>query len=92
MVVAAHAKLLGSRLHAAAHHQPVTRLEDVQRAADAGVGHRAHEDGDVLGEAAARERRSRGGGRRGEDRAMNRRLCDVDYEFVCTQMFLGLFG
>ena len=56
VVIAAHAKLLGARLHAAAHHQPVARLEDVQRAAHAGVGHRAHEDGDVLGEAGAHER------------------------------------
>ena len=74
MVVAAHAKLLGSRLHAAAHHQPVTRLEYVQRAADAGVGHRAHKDGDVLGEAAAGEteqgRRAKRGGQSYEQEAL----------------------
>lgn len=56
MLVAAHAKLLGAGLHAAAHHQPVSRLKDVQRAGYSRVGHRANEDRDVLGKTTKEER------------------------------------
>lgn len=48
MLIAAHAKLLGASLHTATHHQPISRLEDVQRAGHARVGHRADEYRDVL--------------------------------------------
>lgn len=50
MLIAAHAKLFGARLHTSAHHQTVARLKDVQRARDARVRHRAHKDWDVLGQ------------------------------------------
>lgn len=48
VLIAAHSKLLGASLHAAAHHQPITRLKDVQRAGHAGVRHGAHKYGNVL--------------------------------------------
>lgn len=48
MLVAAHAKLFGARLHTSPHHETVTRLKDVQRTWDARVRHRAHKDRDVL--------------------------------------------
>lgn len=52
MFVAAHAKLLGSCLHTATHHQAVSRLKDVQRARHPRVGHSANKYRDVLCEAA----------------------------------------
>lgn len=48
VLVAAHAKLFGARLHTSPHHQTVTRLKDVQWTRDARVCHRAHKDWDVL--------------------------------------------
>lgn len=48
MLIAAHAKLLGASLHAATHHQPVSRLKDVQGAGHSRVGHRANEYRDVF--------------------------------------------
>ncbi|KAF3843595.1 hypothetical protein F7725_002444, partial [Dissostichus mawsoni] len=39
--------MLGARLHGAADHEAVARLEHVQRAGDGG-GHGAHEDRDFL--------------------------------------------
>lgn len=48
----AHAKLLGARLHGAADHQAVARLEHVQRTRDGGEGHGADEDGHFLVQAA----------------------------------------
>ena len=48
----AHAELLGARLHGAADHEAVARLEHVQRAGDGGEGHGAHEDRDFLVQAA----------------------------------------
>ncbi len=48
MLIAAHAKLFGASLHAATHHQPIPRLEDVQRAGHSRVGHGANEYRDVL--------------------------------------------
>jgi len=50
MLIAAHAELLGAGLHAATHHQPISRLKNVQWAGHSGVGHRADENGDVLSE------------------------------------------
>lgn len=50
MLIAAHAKLFGARLHTSTHHQTVARLKDVQRARDARICHRAHKDRDVLGQ------------------------------------------
>lgn len=44
----AHAELLGARLHGAADHEAVARLEHVQRAGDGGEGHGAHKDGHFL--------------------------------------------
>lgn len=52
MLVAAHSKLLGAGLHAAAHHQPIARLKDVQRAGHPWVRHRADKYGNVLCKAA----------------------------------------
>ena len=51
LVPQAHAETLGIRLHAAADHQPVARLEDVERTRHGGEGHGAHEDRHVLVEA-----------------------------------------
>lgn len=51
MLIAAHPKLLGAGLHAAAYHQPVTRLKDVQWARHSREGHRTDKYGDVLGKA-----------------------------------------
>lgn len=50
-LITAHAELLGARLHAAAHHQAVAWLEDVQWARNARVRHRADEDGNIGGQA-----------------------------------------
>lgn len=47
MLIAAHAKFFGASLHAAAHHQTISRLKDVQGARDSGVGHRANKYRDV---------------------------------------------
>lgn len=55
MLIAAHAKLLGAGLHAATHHQPISRLEDVQGAGHSGVGHRANKYRDVLSETTTAE-------------------------------------
>lgn len=50
-IVNAHAKLPRARLHAAADHETVARLEHVKRTRHGGVGHGAHKDGHVLGQA-----------------------------------------
>lgn len=51
VLICAHAKPPGAALLAPPDHQAVPRLKDVQRAGDAREGHRAHKDGDVLGQA-----------------------------------------
>lgn len=48
MLIAAHSKLLCASLHAATHHQPISRLKDVQRAGHSRVRHRANKYGNVL--------------------------------------------
>ena len=50
-VTDAHAELARARLHAAADHEAVARLEDVQRARHCGIGHGAHKDGHILRQA-----------------------------------------
>lgn len=55
VLVAAHAKFLGAGLHAATHHQPISRLKDVQGAGNPGVGHGANKYRDVLGKTAEGE-------------------------------------
>lgn len=48
MLIAAHSELLCAGLHTATHHQPIPRLEDVQRAGHSRVGHCANKYRDVL--------------------------------------------
>lgn len=57
ILVYTHAKPSRAGLLAPPDHEAVARLEDVQRAGDAWEGHRAHEDGDVLGQAEGQEER-----------------------------------
>lgn len=59
MLIAAHSKLLCASLHAATHHQPISRLEDVQRAGHSGVGHRANEYRNVLSKTTHKETEER---------------------------------
>ena len=51
-----HAEPPRASLLAPPDHEAIARLEDVQRAGDAWEGHRAYEDGDVLGQAEGQER------------------------------------
>lgn len=78
MLIAAHAKFLGASLHAAAHHQPVPRLKNVQGAGDSRVGHRANKYGDVLSKTAKEEIEARRH-RRHDNEKINQkcRFCDV---------------
>lgn len=57
-IVYAHAKLPRPRVHAAADHEAVARLEDVQRTRHGGIRHGTHEDGHILCQAAWGERES----------------------------------
>lgn len=59
MFIAAHSKLLCASLHAAPHHQPISRLEDVQRAGHSGVGHRTNEYRNVLSKTTNKEAEER---------------------------------
>lgn len=49
LLIDAHAKLLGASLHAATHHEPISRLEDVKWAWHPGEGHSADKYRDILG-------------------------------------------
>lgn len=51
MLIYTHSEPPRASLLAPPDHEAVARLEDVQRAGNAGEGHRAHKDGDVLGQA-----------------------------------------
>lgn len=51
VLITAHAELLGASLHAAAHHQPITRLKDVQWAWHSREGHGTDKYGNILGKA-----------------------------------------
>lgn len=57
VLIAAHAELLGAGLHAATHHQPVSRLKDVQWAGNSRVGHGADEYRDVLSETKRKQKK-----------------------------------
>lgn len=52
VLIAAHAKSLSASLHAATHHQPISRLKDMQGAGNSRIGHRANKYRDVLSETA----------------------------------------
>lgn len=51
VLIDAHSKLPRASLNAAAHHQPIPRFKDVQRARHSRVGHRANKYGNVLSQA-----------------------------------------
>lgn len=57
ILIYTHAEPLRAGLLAPPDHEAVARLKDVQRAGDAWEGHRAYEDGDVLGQAEGQEER-----------------------------------
>lgn len=48
VLIGAHSKFSCPGLNAAAHHQSVSRFEDVQRARHSRVGHRANKYGNVF--------------------------------------------
>lgn len=54
-----HAEAVGSRLHAAANHQSVARLEDMERARHSGKGHGANEYRHILVKTEERTREQR---------------------------------
>lgn len=58
-IVDAHPKLPRARVHAAANHEAVTWLEDMQGARHSGVRHGTHKDRHILREAAQEERHVR---------------------------------
>ncbi len=60
-IINTHPKLPRARVHAAANHEAVTWLEDMQRARHGGVSHCTHKDRHILRQTAQR-------GRRGETR------------------------
>lgn len=48
MLIGAHSKLPCASLNATAHHQPISRFKDVQRARHSRVGHRANKYGNIF--------------------------------------------
>lgn len=58
MLVYTHPEPPRAGLLAPPDHETVARLKDMQRAGSAREGHRAHKDGDVLGQAEGQEERS----------------------------------
>lgn len=57
-IINAHPKLSRPRLHAAANHEAVTWLEDMQGARHGGVRHGTHKDRHILRQTAKKQRNS----------------------------------